>query len=296
MKSTRTKIAALLLVAVMGITVGGCSKGDSSSNSTGNSASANADANGSASDNSGDSSQEVETIDASDASLKQNMIFLAEDATPGGNAATNSNSTKTEVGGNSDDEYVVVTDANGKAVTDTNGKQVTTPAKTTTNNASSGDSSSDNYQPNMTRRALYWLDMSEQENFVFNGETIVLTFKIKDNAADGNYAVNICKETDFADYSAEGRITADLIDGTVTVGNATPEEARNAQSGKFTVSVGSASGKDGDEVKVPINFSDNPGLVGMIFWFEYDSNALELVPDECGVGADAADYITFQGN
>ena len=79
MKSTRTKIAALLLVAVMGITVGGCSKGDSSSNSTGNSASANAnaDANGSASDNSGDSSQEVETIDASDASLKQNMIFLA---------------------------------------------------------------------------------------------------------------------------------------------------------------------------------------------------------------------------
>ena len=110
MKSTRTKIAALLLVAVMGITVGGCSKGDSSSNSTGNSASANADANGSASDNSGDSSQEVETIDASDASLKQNMIFLAEDATPGGNAATNSNSTKTEVGGNSDDEYVVVTD------------------------------------------------------------------------------------------------------------------------------------------------------------------------------------------
>ena len=38
--------------------------------------------------------------------------------------------------------------------------------------------------------------MSEQENFVFNGETIVLTFKIKDNAADGNYAVNICKETD----------------------------------------------------------------------------------------------------
>ena len=77
---------------------------------------------------------------------------------------------------------------------------------------------------------------------------------------------------------------------------ATPEEARNAQSGKFTVSVGSASGKDGDEVKVPINFSDNPGLVGMIFWFEYDSNALELVPDECGVGADAADYITFQGN
>ena len=54
--------------------------------------------------------------------------------------------------------------------------------------------------------------------------------------------------------------------------------------------------KDGDEVKVPINFSDNPGLVGMIFWFEYDSNALELVPDECGVGADAADYITFQGN
>lgn len=309
MKSTRTKIAALLLVAVMGITVGGCSKGDSSSNSTGNSASVNADANGSASDNSGDSSQEVETIDASDASLKQNMIFLAEDATPGGNAATNSNSTKTEVGGNSDDEYVVVTDANGKAVTDTNGKQVTTPAKTTTangnsnssngssnNNASSGDSSSDNYQPNMTRRALYWLDMSEQENFVFNGETIVLTFKIKDNAADGNYAVNICKETDFADYSAEGRITADLIDGTVTVGNATPEEARNAQSGKFTVSVGSASGKDGDEVKVPINFSDNPGLVGMIFWFEYDSNALELVPDECGVGADAADYITFQGN
>ncbi len=34
-----------------------------------------------------------------------------------------------KVGGNSDDEYVVVTDANGKAVTDTNGKQVTTPAK-----------------------------------------------------------------------------------------------------------------------------------------------------------------------
>ena len=129
MKSTRTKIAALLLVAVMGITVGGCSKGDSSSNSTGNSASANADANGSASDNSGDSSQEVETIDASDASLKQNMIFLAEDATPGGNAATNSNSTKTEVGGNSDDEYVVVTDANGKAVTDTMASRLRHPLR-----------------------------------------------------------------------------------------------------------------------------------------------------------------------
>ena len=76
MKSTRTKIAALLLVAVMGITVGGCSKGDSSSNSTGNSASANADANGSASDNSGDSSQEVETIDASDAINKKRRVKL----------------------------------------------------------------------------------------------------------------------------------------------------------------------------------------------------------------------------
>ncbi len=123
----------------------------------------------------------------------------------------------------------------------------------------------------------YWMNLSG--NYVFDGEFITATFKIKDTTADGTYPVTI-EWIDLANIDAQ-TVKANGINGSVVVGGeATANNFKN--DGSFEVMADNVSGKAGDTVTVAFRFNKNPGICASVFRFGYDSDALEYVDGDKG--------------
>lgn len=125
----------------------------------------------------------------------------------------------------------------------------------------------------------YWMNLSK--DFVFDGEFITATFKIKDTTANGTYPITI-EWLDFSNISAV-TIPATGINGSVVVGG---EVSANSfkNDGSFEVMAENVSGNAGDTVTVVFKFNKNPGICASVFRFGYDSDALEYVTG--GYGSD----------
>lgn len=127
----------------------------------------------------------------------------------------------------------------------------------------------------------WWLDLSKQENFVFDGEFITADFKIKEGTANGTYPITI-EWLDFSNWEAQG-VKFSGINGSVVVGSeATPNSFKN--DGTPEIMAENVSGNPGDTVTVRFQMKNNPGIVACVFRFGYDSDALEYVGG--GEGAD----------
>lgn len=145
----------------------------------------------------GDSSNEKAEDSLSSEDLakmqKQDMTFeyaLDGDDSSEGNSdvPVNKGVTSQNNGSSGEDSYVVVTDDSGQPVKDDNGNVVTEVVKggnssknesSTSGGNTSGGSS---YQSNIKTFQAYWLDMSNGEDVVCNGDFLDVTFKIKDDA------------------------------------------------------------------------------------------------------------------
>ena len=185
-----------------------------------------------------------------------------------------------------------MTNDKGEVQTDANGNAETKAVSGNGNgsaNGNGGSVSDPNYVPKTTIAKTYWLDMTKSENYVFDGEFLVATFKVKDTTPDGSYPIDITK-ADVANWEAE-TLAPDLINGYVTVGNAQAPSVDSPTDGNFTISVDSITAKTGDTIEVKFNVSNNPGLVAFVFNFSFDSNALEY--QGLSVGKDAEDIITL---
>ncbi len=306
MKTMRTRMIACLLVCAVGVACSGCGKNDGSQKET----------NGKA------ENSNAETFNSSQlAAMKQQPMQFSyavddEDGSvnvPVNEGVQNGNSDSNNNDGNTGgDNYVVVTDTAGQPVIDANGNTVTEPANNTGDNnsgnnndgnnnngdnnngdnnnddSSAGGNSGDTYTESITSFQAYWMDMSRGEDYVFNGDFLDVTFKIKENTPDGVYALT-SGSSDFANWDAES-VSCNFVDGAIAVGSASAPAAGTAQSGAFSIVAGTAQGNPGDEVTVRFDMSDNPGLVALIFRFKYDQNALEIV--NAVVGSDCSDYIT----
>ncbi len=298
MKFKKTKLLALLLVCAMGLaTTTACGKDTDEAESDGSSSVADADdstnSNGdnSNNDNGGDGEASDEDL------LRQNLTISDYDVSEDESANVPVNE-GVAYSSSSDDEdvtYVTVTDTNGNPITDDDGNVVTQAV--TNNNSSSNSSSSsdtdaeDEYTPSIAGKLLYWLDMSKYEDYVFNGDFIDVTFRVKDSAPDGNYTIGI-GTCDFANYDAVD-LEYDTANGDIAVGSATQAEAVEATgNGIIKLSTSTESAQQGDEVTVHFYINDNPGVVGFIFRFTYDQNALEFV--DVAVGEDCADCIELE--
>lgn len=133
----------------------------------------------------------------------------------------------------------------------------------------------------------FWMNLSG--DYVFDGEFITATFKIKETTADGTYPITI----DWLDFSNISAVTVDAtgINGSVVVGGeATANTFKN--DGSFEVMADNVSGKAGDTVTVSIRFNKNPGICASVLRFGYDSDALEYVSG--GKGADFIEAIKTQ--
>ena len=294
MKSTRARWIACLLACAIGVSLTACGKSQDGSSKEKNNDSSSAAA--------GDSSNEKAEDSLSSEDLakmqKQDMTFeyaLDGDDNSEGNSdvPVNKGVTSQNNGSSGEDSYVVVTDDSGQPVKDDSGNVVTEVVKggnsSKNESSTSGGNTSDgsSYQSNIKTFQAYWLDMSNGEDVVCNGDLLDFTFKITDDAPDGNYAIT-SGANDFANWDAES-VPVAFVDGDIAVGSASEKSAGSAESGTFTIAAGTAKGKQGDEVTVRFDMSDNPGIVAMIFLFKYDAGALEVV--NASVGSDCSDYI-----
>lgn len=308
MRNVYKKIIAIALVAAIGSTLGACDKKDKSKDKDKSSSSVSKSADESVSNEdesaSDDESISADSVDSEQASaaLKQNLTVTLDDQDSQEGAAENnqdatesdgssgSNSSGNASNGSGSNQYVEVTNDKGEVQTDANGNAETKAVSGNGSANGNGGSVSDpNYVSKTTIAKTYWLDMTKSENYVFDGEFLVATFKVKDTTPDGSYPIDITK-ADVANWEVE-TLAPDLINGYVTVGNAQAPSVDSPTDGNFTISVDSITAKTGDTIEVKFNISNNPGLVAFVFNFSFDSNALEY--QGLSVGKDAEDIITL---
>lgn len=279
MKTIRTRIAAILLVAAMGITMSACSNDeDSVTPATEGAAVTNNDDSGAEDNesneavNNDDNNTAEEETDDLESTLKHEIVFaptMDGDNTTGNiQDATEPAVTETVVV----TKEVVVTEAGGEVATDAKGSTVTevvTEVQPVTQP----------YTPSILSDYIYWLDMTKgsdgKYDKVFNGEIYVFEFKVKENTPSGNYAITL-SDPDFVNWDEE-QLDVKTVDGYVTVGSVQPTASSQVQPGQFTIAASSTKANAGDTIKVTLSASDNPGLVGLLFKVAFDTNALELI-------------------
>jgi hypothetical protein len=126
---------------------------------------------------------------------------------------------------------------------------------------------------------VFWMDLTKGD-YIFDGEYITATFKIKDDAPNGTYPITI-DWMDFANYSCKTVTGMTGVDGSVVVGSeATPNSFENG--GNFEIMAENVSGNPGDTVTVSFKLNNNPGFVACLFRFGYDSDVLEFVSGDKG--------------
>lgn len=168
-------------------------------------------------------------------------------------------------GGQSSTKPVDVTDAQGEKVTDSSGQTVT---EYVTENGGNSD-----YKSVTNGNYVLWIDCSLDEDFVFNGEFIKVTFEVKDGIPDGEYPITFV--TDFS--SVKGVITNPKIySGSITVGGDAKKGEDHSNETDFILYGDNISCKQGDTVDFYINTKNNPGLAATLLWFYYDSNAMTV--------------------
>ena len=194
-------------------------------------------------------------------------------------------------------EYVPVTEAGGQAATDAAGQPRTEPVEVTETVASTEPAEqpatlkpTEAYTPSYDLCKAYWLDMSQESDFFFEGEFLIIEFEVNNNIPDGSYPVTIA-QTDIASWDLVAW-TPDIINGEVAVNTQIQPQADPDDD--FTLKVRSVSAKPGDTVKVAIDLSHNPGFCGFTLDIQYDKSAMTIV-DTYG-GSDfintAINYVT----
>lgn len=196
----------------------------------------------------------------------------------------------TEPNGQPVTEYINVTDANGEPVTqivevtnasgevekDASGQPVTKVVEVT-EAAEKTEAGGSSYSAKIDSANIQWVDISTGKDFVFNDNFFTVYFKVKDTAADGVYDIKITEPSFSSIVNGGTVVVADkIMDGKVFISTDAEEQPSVPDSG-FTMYTDYIACKQGDEIQLSFNMKNNPGIVGMNFWFEYDKNALEIV-------------------
>lgn len=306
-------IAALLCVAMTGIV--GCSSGSNSSTAN--------KSNGSSAVSGGDaeeapslSEEELAAIMQSpfkfggandaDAPVLSNPNVDINGADPTKPADGDSQDTTkieevTDADGQPVTQMVIVTDEkSGQPVTDANGATATEPVKVTTIvNVSGEDKTPDDkpasdYTPKTDSRYTLWYDISKDKNFEFEDDFIEVVFKVKNDIPDGDYKIRITP--DLSDIKGTVIQPAKVLEGTIRVNNGEIDPIDVSNETGFIFYGDNVACKQGDEITYHINLKNNPGIAGFVVWFNFDSNALEVVDCyPCGTFADLARSSEFGG-
>lgn len=178
-------------------------------------------------------------------------------------------------------EVVEVTKADGSKETDANNNPVTETVKVTTVVTKATEAvtteakANSDYKSKNDGRYAMWLDVSKDENFMFEGDMLNVKFKVKEGIPDGDYKVRI--SPDLSDVAGVSVKPGKVIDGIIRVNNGDIQAADVSGETGLTFYGDNIACKQGDEIEFKINVKNNPGLVAFCIWFYFDSNALDFV-------------------
>ncbi len=299
----KKKLIAISLVAAMGVSFGACSdKKDGSSTAAKDSSSIVMETL---------SSEEIEQVAKHDLSfqlidpneqggVKQDAVESSADS-QSGNAGGDANAQGGNAGGDANSQGGNNANAQGNDSNNNNNNNSSNNSGGSSGNASSVQTPADigNNNVDLPQETglqvisgkkmvvqSYWMDLSEQADKVFNGEYLKAQFKIKDGVQDGIYPITI-EKADFSNWGDPDPQTVKFkcIDGAVVVGGEAKENTFDDSSDPQLLT-SNVSGKPGDTVTVIFSVKNNPGVVGNIFAFGFNSDALEYVGGENGADFD----------
>lgn len=163
-------------------------------------------------------------------------------------------------------EVVEVTEAGGEKVTDANGATVTEIVTKPTDPAA-------DYVSKTESVYCLWIDISKDSDYIFNDDFIKVTFQLKDNIPEKDYAVRF--NPDFSSIAGVSTHPDKVLQGTIRVGGSIDAQDVSGENG-FVAYGDNVSAKPGDTVDYYINLKNNPGLAGMLVWVYYDANAMDI--------------------
>ncbi|MBO5318561.1 MAG: hypothetical protein IJY29_02940 [Ruminococcus sp.] len=166
-------------------------------------------------------------------------------------------------------EVVEVTNPQGEPVTDDAGN------KTTEHVTVAGtENKAEDYKSVTTGNYILWMDISKNEDFIFNDEFVKITFEVKEGIPDGEYPITFV--TDFSTIKGVTLNPTKVINGSITVGGDAKKGEDVSNMSEFVVYGDNVSCKQGETVDFYIRTKNNPGLAATLLWFYYDSNAMTV--------------------
>jgi len=300
MKNIRKRLIAVAIIASMALTsVAGCS-----SDSVGKGGSASSSSSAESVDDNLDHVENEEgnvvitpfqTGSADDLAINDPNAPTDDDTT----TAANANAKATTAIGT-----VTVTDAKGKTVTDAEGQKVTeTYIATAANNGNSNNNNNNNnsnnsgnsdYKSSIDSMYCLWIDISKDENYVFNDQFIRIQFKIKEGIPEKDYPIRF--NPDFSSVAGVSVHPDKVAQGTIRVGSGSIEPMDVSSENGFVAYGDNVACKPGDTIDYYLNLKDNPGLAAILVWFYYDKNAMEVVEVEpAGEFLDISDGVAQVG-
>lgn len=179
-------------------------------------------------------------------------------------------------------EVVEVTDPQGEPVTDSEGNKTTeyvTVAAT--------ENKPEDYKSVTTGNYILWMDISKNEDFIFNDEFVKITFEVKEGIPDGEYPITFV--TDFSTIKGVTLNPTKIYNGSITVGGDAKKGEDVSSETDFIVYGDHVSCKQGDTVDFYIRTKNNPGLAATLLWFYYDSNAMTVKSNSVKPAGEFAD-------
>ena len=121
-----------------------------------------------------------------------------------------------------------------------------------------------------------WLNSKDTTE---NGNYLVLTFKVLDNAIDGDAPVNVTYNSgDISNYNE------DDVNFQISAGKITVKGSSSSSNSNGAISVGSAIAAPGSTVTLPVTITKNPGINTFTLGFDYDKTKLNLTSVELASG------------
>ena len=184
--------------------------------------------------------------------------------------------------------YIAKTDINGVVVTEANGSEVTELYTGSTNAASYAK----DYTPNIKTYQAYWLDISKQKDFVFDGSLLEFEIQVKENTPDGVYPVEVYFADLSTDENAAKLDAVKFVPGYVCVNSEKPEIP--AVGTDMTLTPETVTAKPGETVRMNLRVDNNPGLVAFVIRLHYDDNA--IIISDAGAGSDLGKHAKLTTN
>lgn len=140
-------------------------------------------------------------------------------------------------------------------------------------NISIGNKTDDNSSGGIKSKYMYWVDINENKNYIFNGRFLKVTFKLSEDIPCGDYTVKF--RTDFSIY-AGATVRPDVIyNGCLRVGTGDMSITFLDEDG-FIVYGDNVVCSQGDTVDYYISIENNPGIAAALIWIDYDENLMTI--------------------